>query len=91
MRAVALILALALGGCASEGLTVTAKEYIYPRFNDAWLADCTVPPIPTPPTTIEKLLRFINAYETSLRECNAEKQAIRKVYSEFLGNLPKSE
>ena len=81
-------LCLGLAGCGSSGttLTVTGKEYIYPRFQPEWLSPCNQPESPVKggrfPTN-EDLMLYVTALIDSLDKCNLKISSINKSYTQF--------
>lgn len=85
-----LFIALFLSGCSTPGpLTVTGKEFVYPRLNSEWLSPCQPAEIPNPPVTNRDFYAFVVEQEKALALCAAKVESIGKAYKEFLGNLPK--
>ena len=90
--AISLIITLGLAGCGSSGttLTVTGKEYIYPKFQPEWLSPCSQPESPVKggkfPTN-EDLMRYVIALIESLDKCNLKITSINKSYGQFTASL----
>lgn len=90
---------ITLGACstADKGLTVTGKDYVYPRLNQEWLEPCTKPKIPIrlgdkeDITTRSELLIFVTELMATI-DCQVTKQtATRNSYNTFLERIKTSE
>lgn len=85
-------LCLGLAGCGSSGttLTVTGKDYIYPRFQPEWLSPCSQPRVPVKkgkPTTNEDLMLYVTELIESLDKCNLKITSINKSYGQFIKDM----
>lgn len=85
----ALLGSLTVTACSSNpALTVTGKEYVYPRFSSAWLEPCVVPSAAGVETE-EGLALFIKDLIGAIKECDAKIGAIKKTNDAFIQGLSK--